>query len=477
MECLDLWAIIPEMVLAGLAIIPVPIAGFVRGRWLHLPAYLAVSGLIAALIMTARMLPWQPTAVFCDTYAVDGFANVFKLLIQLGALISLLLIAGYFRRRPEVAHASVAVIFTTLGGVGLASSLDLGLILLFLQMLSLASYLLVALVRSDQVGNEATIKYFIYAGVALAIMAYGLTFFYGMTGSLELRAIGQALTTADPVWVALAAGLILVGYAFEATLVPFHFWAPDVYAGATAPITGFLSVVPKIAGFAGLARFILSALPEGMTAWPLLVALLAVATMTLGNLVALRQTHLKRLLAYSSIAQAGYVLIAVAVAGQVEGALNAVGYYLAAYLFMNLGAFAVVAQLERATGSDAIAAVRGMGRRMPGAAAALTLSLLSLAGIPPLAGFAGKIFLLAAVLEGGMLWLAVIAAINMALALYYYVAVIAEMYLAQPTHRVTLAEGSGYTLAVGLSLLGTFALGILPAFGLEITQRVAQLLQ
>lgn len=476
MNCLDLWAIAPELVLAGLAIGLVPIAGFARGRWIYLPAFLAAAGLIAAMIVTARMLPWEATAVFCDTYAVDGFGTVFKLLLELGALISLLLIVAYFRHQPQVAQAPVALMFSTLGGIGLASSLDLGLIVLFLQMLSMASYLLVALVRGDQRANEATLKYFIYAAAALAIMAYGLTFLYGLTGSLELRTIGQVLANADRMWIAVAAGLILVGYAFEMTLVPFHFWAPDVYAGATAPVAAFLSIVPKIAGFAGFVRFAMLALPGGMANWPLVIALVASATMTLGNLIALRQTRMKRLLAYSSIAQAGYVLIAVAVAGQVEGALSATGYYLAAYLFMNLGAFAVVAQIERTTGSDAIAVVRGLGRRMPAAAAALALSLLSLAGIPPLAGFAGKVFLLTAALDGGLTWLAIIAAINMAFALYYYVAIIAEMYLAPPTHQEALPGGIGYTLTIGVSLLGTFVLGITPAIGLELMQRAANIL-
>jgi NADH-quinone oxidoreductase subunit N len=195
---------------------------------------------------------------------------------------------------------------------------------------SLSSYLLVGLVRGDRAANEAVLKYFIFAAAALAVMAYGLTFLYGLTGSLELRMIGQALADADRVWIAIALALVVVGYAFEMTLAPFHFWAPDVYHGASAPIAGCLSVVPKIAGFAGFIRFILLVFPGELLAWPLLVSILAVATMLLGNLVALRQTRLKRLLAYSSITQAGYVMIAVAVAGRVSGALEAAAYYLAA---------------------------------------------------------------------------------------------------------------------------------------------------
>lgn len=476
MSCLDLWAIIPELIVAGLGLVLVPVAAFVRGRWLLGPAYLAASGLVVAMIFSARMLAWQATAVFCGTYAVDGFAVMFKLLLLLGALIALFMLAAYFRERPQIAHAPAALLFSTLGGIGVAASMDLGLIVLFLQMLSMASYLLVALVRGSKRGNEATLKYFIYAAVALAVMAYGLTFFYGMSGSLELRAIGQAAQRADMVWVIIAAGFMLVGYAFETTLVPFHFWAPDVYDGATAPVTGFLSIVPKIAGFGGLLRFVLLALPGGMAYWPLTIAVLAAVTMTFANLVALRQTGMKRLLAYSSIAQAAYIMIAVAVAGRAADALPAAGYYLAAYLFMNLGAFAIVAQIERVTGSDAIVAVRGLGRRVPGAATALALSLLSLAGIPPLAGFIGKVLLLAAAINGGMTWLAVVAVLNMALALYYYVAIIAEMYLKQPAQHERLPGGAGYTLAAGLSLGGTFGLTLLAGPGIALMQRIGELL-
>lgn len=477
MSCMDLWAIVPEMVLAGFALGLVPIAGLTKERGQNVVVFLAISGLVTAFIFSAWMLPWRDQAVFCNTYAVDGFGTVFKLLILLGALLSLLAIAAYFRGTGKQGHAAVALLFSTLGGVLAASSLDLGLIVLFLQMLSMASYILVGLVRTDREANEATLKYFIYAAVALAVMAYGLSFLYGLTGSLSLPAIGEGLADADAVWVALAFSLILIGYAFEITAVPFHFWAPDVYTGATAPVAGFLSVVPKIAGFAALLRFLLSALPGGLAAWPLVVAVLAALTMTLGNLVALRQTRLKRLLAYSSIAQAGYVLMAVAVAERVPAALSAAGYYLAAYLFMNLGAFVVAAQLERLTGSDCLSNLRGLGQRSPYGAVVLTLSLLSLAGVPPLAGFVGKVLLLDAALAGGLTWLVVVAAINFAVALYYYLLPIVEVYLTKPAAASPqLPNRVGYTLALSLSLLGSLALGIAPAPMLSLTQLLSRLL-
>jgi NADH-quinone oxidoreductase subunit N len=390
-------------------------------------------------------------------------------MLELGAIITLLMIVAYFRDHYTVAHAPLAILFSALGAIGLVSSLDLTLIILTLQMVSLPAYLLVGLVRRDRRANEATLKYFIYAAVALAVMAFGLTFLYGLTGRVNLSEIGRGLTGADSMWIAFSAALILVGYAFEATIVPFHFWAPDVYDGATAPVAGFVSVVPKIGAFGALVRFVLLALPGGMAGWRLALAILAAVTMTLGNVAALRQTRLKRLLAYSRIAQAGYVLMAIAVAARVTGAASAASYYLAVYLFMNLGAFAAVAQIERAWGTDEIAALRGLGRRAAGPALVLTLSLLSLAGIPPLAGFAGKVLVLEVAIDGGLTWLAVIAAINWVVALYYYVGLVAQIYFRGAAQQAQLPGRLGYRLAWTLSLAGTLVLGIVPALGLRLT--------
>ena len=468
--CMDLWAVMPEMVLAGLALALVPVAGWARGPWRRLPAGVALLGLLVATALTAPMLFATPQEAFCGTYAVDPFRAFYQLLIEAGALVTLLALDSHFRKTEQAPQAPVALLMATVGAMGLVAAVDLGLIVLSLQMVSFPSYLLVLLVRSDKPAQEATLKYFLYGAAVLAVMAYGLTFLFGLTGSLNLRAIGAALAGADAAWVALAFGLVLVGYGFEMTLVPFHVWAPDAFQGASAPAAGFVSVVPKVAAFAGLLRFLLQAMPNGLAAWPVVLAVLAAVTMTFGNLVALRQTSLKRLLAYSSIAQAGYMLMAVAVAERTPAALPAVGYYLVAYLAMNLAAFVVVARLERVHGRDGFDVVRGLGRRAPWAAAALALALLSLAGIPPLAGFAGKVFLLLAAIEGGMTWLAVIAALNMAVALYYYAVVVAEMYFRAPERVETLAPGQGYAWAVGLCSAGTLAFGIAPGLAYRVAE-------
>jgi len=468
---MELWTIYPELLIAGTALLLVPVAGWARGRWAGVPIWTAMAALLLSMALTARMLPWDSVTVFEGTYAVDGFGNGFKLIIEAGALITLFACVAYFRDHALIAHAPLTILFSTLGCMGLASTVDLGLIVLFSQMLSMAAYLLIGLRRDDPFANEATLKFFIYAAAALAIMAYGLTFLYGLTGSMNINAIGARLdASAAGVWIAVSLGLFLVGYAFEMTVVPFHFWAPDVYQGATAPAAGFLSVVPKVAGFAGLLRIFLSVFPEGLPGWPTLMALLAAITMSLGNIAALRQKRLKRLLAYSSIAQAGYVLMAVAVAGNTPGALPAVGFYLAVYLFMNLGAFTMVAQVERAAGRDGIAAFQGLGRLSPWPSAVLALCLLSLAGIPPLAGFAGKVLLLSAAMNGGLVWLAVVGAVNMTIALFYYVAVVAQLYMRAPGIGVWPAQaGAGYTMALAVCLAGTLLFGIFPELLLAVT--------
>lgn len=458
---MELWALYPELLLAAAALALVAAAGWLRGRWRELPWVAAAAALGGAMALSVRMLPWEPAAVFAATYAVDGYGTTFKVLLELGGLVTVLLVRGYFGAREQSVHAPIAVLLSTLGAMGLASALDLALIILFLQMLGLASYVLVALVRAEPLANEATLKYFIYSAAALAVMAYGLSFLFGLTGSLQIAEIGRALRHSDGAWLAVALGLVVAGYAFEATLVPFHFWAPDVYEGATAVVAGFLSVVPKIAAFAGLIRFILTALPEDI-AISGIFAVLSALSMTFGNLAALRQTRLKRLLAYSGIAQSGYVLLAVAVLGRADEAAGAAAYYLAAYLFMNLGAFAVTAQIEGSRGTDKLDVLRGIGRDAPWSGAILAASLLSLAGIPPFAGFIAKVFLLEAAMSGGLAWLAILAAANMVIGLYYYIGVAARIYLPAAEGAAALRV-SGFRIALALCFAGVLVLGIAPA--------------
>ena len=472
---MKLWALVPELILGGLCLVLVPVAGFARGRWAWAPAAIAAAGLVACVAVLGSMLGWEPVTAFGGVYAVDGLAAGFKLVAVVAALIALAALAGTLGGGRRIASAPVPLLFSTLGAVGLISSNDLGLIVLFIQMMSMAGYVLIGATRTDARALEAALKYFIYAAVALAMMAYGLTFLYGLTGSLQLDVIGQSLGGADRVWVAVALVLILVGYGFEIAMVPVHLWAPDTLAGARGAIGGFLSVVPKVAAVGALLRFAGQTLPGEILDWPLIVAGIAAVTMTFGNLTALRQTRLKRLLAYSSIAQAGYVLAAIAAAPRAELGVAAAGLYLAAYTFMNLGMFALAADLERSRGDDAIASLSGLARRQPWIAAAGALSLLSLAGIPPLAGFAGKVAVFAALFAADMAWLGVVAVINMVIGLVYYLRVVAAMVFAVDIDRPPLAPSPPTWFAYGLCASGTLALGISPEPALQLLARGAVL--
>lgn len=474
---MKLWAIIPELIIAGSALFFIPAAGWVKGKNQRIPAYLTLVSLSAALWFSFRMLSWPSFDIFNGTYAIDNFGTVFKILILSGSLIALLLMFFYFKNNSHIAHVPIALLFSTLGAVCIASSLDLGLIVLFLQMMSLAGYVLTAIIRKDKLGNEAALKFFIFAAAALAAMAFGLTFLYGLTGSLDLRIIGVNLASSTSVWIFVSLALILIGYGFEITLVPFHFWAPDVYEGSTAPAAGFLSIVPKIAGFAGLLRFLLTAYHDNAADWSLIISIFAAVTMTFGNLTALRQTRLKRLLAYSSIAQSGLILMAAASSENIDSALSSAGYYLIAYIFMNLGAFSVAALIERNFGSDDIILFRGLSRTSPFSAAVLLLSLLSLAGIPPLAGFAGKVFVISSVIDRGYIWLVVVAVINLTIALYYYVSVAAEMYLKQPLNMIKPDRDLYFLLSAGICTAGTIFFGIFPSAGLMLSDLLIHLLR
>jgi NADH-quinone oxidoreductase subunit N len=468
-QCLNLWAVFPEMWLAALGILLVLLVGFTYKKYPNIIGIATIIGFVIAIILTARELSWHQTSVFCNTYAIDGFATIFKLLLETAGLVSVIGMISYFHKYKFASMVPIAVLFAVLGGILLASSLDLGLILLSLEIISIASYPLVAFFRSDRKGNEAVIKYFLYAAVSFSIMAFGLTYLYGLTGSLALPAIAEKLRGTSELWFSIAFILVLVGFAFKASIAPFHFWAPDVYEGSSAPVAGFLSIIPKIAAFAGLLRFLVTLNLAAIIHWQIVIAVFSMLSMTIGNLLALRQTNVKRLLAYSSIAQAGYVLMAVAVAGAVPSAITATIYYLASYLFMNLGAFFVIARIEEVRGNDSLSLFDGLGKRSPFLAAALTIFLLSLAGMPPLGGFAGKILLLSVTLKGGLLWLALIGILNMAVGLYYYLSIIAKMYFKEPAEKeIITIGGMGYIIALTLNLIGVFVLGIIPGLVLPL---------
>ena len=332
---------------------------------------------------------------------------------------------------------------------------------LAIEMVSLSTYLLVGLRRDDR-GAEASLKYFLFGALASGIMLFGMSLLFGLTGSLSFASLREATAGLDGSLrgaLVIAVTLMLAGLGFKISMVPFHLWTPDAYEGAPVPVTALLSVGPKAAGLALFVRLMDALAP----AWPALEPLvlsLTMVTMTFGNLVALVQTNVKRLLAYSTIAQVGYLLIGFIVNTRLG--LEALIVYLAAYLFMNLGAFACVVAVVQDTGRESLDAFRGLAKRSPVLAVLTTLFLLSLAGIPPLLGFVGKFLLFGAAIQAGYVALAVVGVVNSTVALYYYVRIIREMYLQAPDSPGMLRPAPALRLAAAVCGAGTLGLGLFP---------------
>jgi NADH-quinone oxidoreductase subunit N len=349
---------------------------------------------------------------------------------------------------------------------------DLIMIFIGLEISSIASYILAGYLRNDKRNNEAAIKYFLLGSFATAFLLYGVALIYGVTGTTKLDEIRVALNNpaAAPSFamVAVAAALMFVGLGFKVSGAPFQVWAPDVYQGAPAPVSAFLATGPKAAAFAIFFRIFITAFQQISGGWEPLIWISALLSMTIGNFAALTQTNLKRMLAYSSIAHAGYVLVAVTAHTDVGSA--AAMFYLAAYAFTNFGAFAVVAHVsgkgEKYTKVDDF---KGLAQRQPAMAAMLTIFLLSLIGVPLTGGFFGKFYIFKAALEAHLVWLTVLGLLNSAVAAYYYLRVLVVMYMHDPdkSQDVLPAPGAGTSIAVFGSAIGTLVLGIFPSFVLD----------
>jgi proton-translocating NADH-quinone oxidoreductase chain N len=332
--------------------------------------------------------------------------------------------------------------------------------------LGLSTFVMTGYLRRSGRGNEASIKYYIFGTVSAATMLYGLSWWFGVAGTTSLETVGRELAEAPDAVVVASTALVLFGLGYKAALVPFHFWTPDAYDGAPLPVAAYLSVLPKLAALVALARVLPLALPGDTAGWTTAIAVLAAATMTLGNVAALPQRNVVRLLAYSSIAQSGYLLMGVAALEASDQGLPALVYYALAYAAMNLAAFAVVLAVQRERGSVDLDAYRGLGRTHPWWTAVLILAFLSLLGLPPLAGFVGKLELFTAAIDADQAWLAVVAVVNTVISLYYYLRVIAPTVLdAAPAEltRVTAPAGpAAAPLAAVLAVTGVATL----AFGL-----------
>ncbi len=460
----DLLRILPEIILCGFGILVMVLDPFVPAGRRSLLGWLALVGVLAAAGGTLRTSD-SPGLAFGRSIAADHFSFYFFYLFLLVAALALLGSINYLEREG-IQHGEfyALILLGTAGMCFMASSTDLIMVFIGLEISSISTYILAGFKRKDALSNEASLKYFLLGSFATAFFLYGIAFVYGLTGTINLLELSARL--AHPAqWTTLARVALLlmfVGLAFKLSTAPFHIWTPDVYQGAPAPVTAFLSVGPKAAAFAVLLRIFQGGLSSSGSTSFWIIWVSAILTMCMGNLAALWQTNIKRLLGYSAIAQAGYVLVGVA-AGSSEGT-SAVLFYLTAYALMNVGAFVLIAHLsgndERSTQIDDYT---GLAYVRPGIAACLTVFLLSLAGIPTTAGFFGKLFLFRAAIHSHLIGLTTIALLNSVVSVYYYLRIVVAMYMREgKTEASTDPLPMALFTALAVSVVGIFYLGLFP---------------
>jgi NADH-quinone oxidoreductase subunit N len=456
-------SVLPEIILSATGIILMLLIPSVGRELQPRLGYLALVGTAAATV--AAFLQWdQQSLSFSGMIFQDNFAHFSKLLFlfAVGAIIAVSI--SYLERdRLLRAEYFSLLLFATVGMCLMAASADLIMTFLGIEILSIATYVLAGYRRTEMRSTEAALKYFILGAFSTAFLLYGIAFMYGATGSTQYLEIARRLESGNLPWFLLIGlGLMIVGFGFKAALVPFHVWTPDVYEGSPTPVMAHLAVASKAAALIAFLRILFQVLPELRAGWQELLWVSAVLTMLVGNIAALTQTNIKRMLAYSSIAHAGYLLVGLT-ASNLAGA-RGVLFYLLAYAFMNLGALTVVQLVgSRDERSVAIEDYAGLSQRSPGLALMLSVFLVSLAGIPLTAGFTGKLFLFAAAIQSGMYWLVVIAVIASAIGIYYYLRILVLMYMREPGAAEGPVGLPGLAQVVlAIMVLGTLWLGILP---------------
>jgi len=409
--------------------------------------------------------------------AVDRFALFFKIVFLVAAVLTILMSERYMTiEGASLGEYYFLILCSTLGMMIMAGGIDLIAAFIGLETMAVSFYILTGFIKPNQRSNEAAVKYFLLGAFSLGILLYGMSLMYGLSGTTSLRVMSGLFAgqTRDPRLV-LAVILVVAGMGFKIAAVPFHMWAPDVYEGAPTPVTAFLSVGSKAAAFALLLRIFLEGLPVMNADWRLLFWVLSVVTMTVGNLAAVTQSNLKRMLAYSSIAHAGYLLIGV-VSGTPRG-ITAMLIYLAIYAFMQLGAFAVIVMMHRQdVVGDELKDFSGLHARHPLAAFAMLVFMLSLGGIPPTAGFMGKFWLFSAAIDAQYYGLAVIAVLNSAISLYYYVRVAVFMYLRKETSGSEPVSSPALSLALVVAVVATLGLGVYPRLLFDAAEASARTL-
>jgi NADH-quinone oxidoreductase subunit N len=472
----------PTMILAILPeILIIILAGFVlafdavwKPEVKRSLGWMTAGGLL--LVMVVSLLfsrpPDESRLVFGGMIQQDWLSFAFTLLFIFAAAITALF-AMDMKGVGQKGEFYVLMLVSTVGMCLMASSADIIMLYLAIETTSIPMYILAGFMTNDEKSTESGFKYLLFGAAASTIMLYGFSLLYGFTGSTNIHQIAESFYAPEFPQIAIIGSLllILVGFGFKISMFPFHFWAPDIYEGAPTPIAGFLSTASKAAGFVVLLRVLVTVFtPSATPEWNNLLAIIAVLTMTIGNVLALAQKNIKRLLAYSSIAHAGYLLIGVVALSQLG--ITSVVFYLIAYIITNLAAFGIVMTFSLVVGSDEISAYSGLSRRKPGLALAMLVAFLSLAGMPPLAGFMGKLFVFAAAVKVDMVWLAFIGVLNSIVGLYYYLTVLKHVYLFRSDDEdKPLAISRPYSIALTILILGIILVGTLfgPWFNLSTT--------
>jgi NADH-quinone oxidoreductase subunit N len=468
----DVILLSPEIALTAAGIIVILADAFAhRGLPRSAIILLGLIGLLGSAVLALQLLGRNTTA-FTGAVAVDAYAVYFKLLIASAAALVLLASSSMMDAQPRFRGEFVGLVLISSAALMLlAAARDLVTVYISLEISSLSIAFLASWNKHDARSAEAGLKFFLLSAIASAILLYGMALLYGLTGYLHLDMIARELSGPPNPGLLFALTLLIAGLGFKISAVPFQMWTPDVYEGAPTPVTAFISVASKAAGIAVLIRILNTGLVMTEPSWTVMLAAVSLATMTVGNVGALVQSNLKRMLAYSSIAHVGYMLIGVATAS--GRGTSAVLFYLLAYTATNLGAFIAVIAAARLTGSERIADLRGLAQRAPWIAFALAVSMLSLAGLPPFAGFFGKLYLFQAAIEGGLGVLAVAGVINSAISLFYYAQVIHAMYIAPPEGEPEVRTLATHALSLTVAVVGILLLGVFSSQFLDFQQVAA----
>lgn len=482
---MDYTALYPEIIVALFALALPAVNLLLKDNKFLAAVSLAGVGLSMLALVMFYIEDMGPVAFDNGLLVLDDFSALFMLIFLAVAFVVILASAKYIEGEKHAAEYYSLILLATVGMMLVAASTDLFVLYIGIEITSLSSYALVAFRKKDIKGTEAATKYFIFGGISSAFTLFGISLVYGVAGTTSFQEIGAAVATLDAykemLWLALV--MVIVGFGFKVAMVPFHSWAPDVYEGAPTTITAMLAAGSKKMGFVAMFKFFLIAMLAIKADWEIVVAVLAIVTMTVGNLAALNQTSIKRMLAYSSIAQAGYILIAVAVG--TEYAVTGGIFHILTHAFMKGGAFIVVATLATVAIGEKISDYKGLAKRSNFMAFSMTVLLFSLAGIPPLAGFTSKVVLFSSPIMGTvdgsdwMIWLAVAGIINSAISLYYYARVVKYMYVDEleegaPSEKLKLPKSM--VAAVAICVVAIIGIGVFPEYFIPLCKDAAQAL-